>query len=91
MKNAMILIAILLPILAGCESSTSLVYSNPSLSGAKEGQQCLSPDPLGFGRKVDLTGQEAMRLGGITKVKSVEYRVDKFHGWGRECVVARGE
>ena len=91
MKITMMLIAMLLPVLAGCESHTWLVYSNPSLSDAKEGRECLSPDPLGLGRKVDLTGNEAMRVGGITKVRSIEYQVVKLHGWGRECVVAHGE
>lgn len=92
MKRLTMLIAVLLlPVLTGCESSTSLLYANPSLTGSKEGQQCLTHDPLGLGRMVDLTGNEAMRRGGITKVRSVEYRVSKLHGWGMECVVARGE
>lgn len=91
MRLTMLIAVLLLPVLAGCESSTSLLYANPSLTGTKEGQQCLSPDPVGFGRMVDLTGHEAMRLGGITQVRTVEYRVSKFHGWGKECVVARGE
>lgn len=90
-RLTMLITVLLLPVLAGCESSMALLYANPSLSGAKEGQQCLSSDPLGLGRMVDLSGNEAMRLGGITKVRRVEYRVDKFHGWGKECVVARGE
>jgi hypothetical protein len=92
MKELIILISILLPLLTGCESYTWLVYANPSLTGgAKEGQECLSQDPLGLGRKVDLTGQEAMRVGGITKVRNIEYQVMKFHGFGKECVVAHGE
>jgi hypothetical protein len=91
MTKAIILMAILLPLLAGCESYKWLIYSNPTLTGAKEGQECLSADPLGLGRTVDLTGHEAMRVGGITKVRSVEYHVKKFHGVGRECVVAYGE
>jgi hypothetical protein len=49
------------------------------------------PDPLGIGRSIDLTGNEAMHVGNITKVKTIEYRVAKFHGLGKECVVARGE
>ena len=91
MTRPMMLIVMLVPILAGCESATWLMYANPSLSDAKEGQECLPPDPLGLGRKVDLTGNEAMRLGGITKVRSIEYHVAKFHGVGRECVIAHGE
>jgi hypothetical protein len=85
-----LLIATALPIVAGCENSTSLLYANPALHGEKEGQECLS-DPLGVGRKVDLTGREAMRLGSITKVRRIEYRVTKFHGLGKECVIAQGE
>lgn len=84
------LIAMLLPLLLGCESSTWLLYANPSLSGEKQGQECFR-DPLGLGRKLDLTGNEAMRLGDIATVRSVEYHVNSFHGWGRECVTARGE
>jgi hypothetical protein len=91
MTKPLILIALLLPLLGGCESYAWLVYTNPSLTGAKEGRECLPPDPVGFGRTVDLTGHEASRLGGITKVRSVEYRVTKFHGVGSECVVAYGE
>ena len=90
MKRLMSLIALLMPLCAGCESSTWLLYENPSLSVTKQGEQCL-PDPLGLGRSIDLTGNEAMRRGTITKVKSIEYRVAKFHGLGKECVVAQGE
>ena len=90
-RKLTLLIAMLLPMLAACESYTWLLYANPSLRSDKEGQECLPPDPLGIGRKVDLTGQEAMRLGGITRVRTVEYRVAKFHGVGKECVVAHGE
>ena len=90
MKRPMMLIAMLLPLLLGCESSTWLLYANPSVSGEKKGQECF-PGPLGLGRKLDLTGNEAIRLGGITKVRSIEYDVTKFHGLGRECVVAHGE
>ena len=92
MTKSMVLMALLLPLLGGCESYKWLVYANPSVTGgAKEGRQCLPPDPLGLGRAVDLTGQEAMRAGEITKVRSVEYHVTKFHGLGKECVVAYGE
>ena len=92
MTKSMILLALLLPLLEGCESYRWLVYANPSVSGgAKEGRQCLSPDPLGLGRTVDLTGHEAMRIGELTTVRRVEYHVTKFHGVGKECVVAYGE
>jgi hypothetical protein len=87
------LIAMLLPLFSGCELSTSLIYDNPnpSLSGAKQGEECLPRDPVGLGRNLDLNGNEAMRLGGITKLRSIEYQVAKFHGWGSECVIAHGE
>ena len=91
MKRPIMLIAMLLPLLLGCESSAALLYANPSLNGSKEGQQCLPADPLGLGRTLDLSGNEAMRVGGITKVRSIEYSVNKFHGVGRECVIAHGE
>ncbi len=92
MRNPMMLAAILLPLLGGCESYTWSVYANPSLTGSdKQGRECLPHDPLGLGRRVDLTGHEAMRVGGITKVRNIEYQVTKFHGVGRECVVAYGE
>jgi len=90
MKRSLMLIAMLLPMLAGCQSHTWLVYANPPLSDAKQGQECLF-DLLGLGRKLDLTGNEAMRAGGLATVRSVEYHVNSFHGWGRECVTARGE
>ena len=90
MKRPIILIAVLLPVLAGCQSYTWLVYANPSLEGTKQGEECFG-DPLGLGRELDLTGNEAMRRGGITRVRSIEYQVAKFHGLGRECVIARGE
>jgi hypothetical protein len=88
----MLIAVLLLPLVGGCEMYTWLVYENPSLSGgAKYGQDCLPLDPLGLGRKVDLTGREAMRVGGITKVRTIEYQVTKFHGLGKECVIAYGE
>ncbi len=90
MKKSLVLIAMLLPVLAGCQSHSWLVYANPPVNGEKQGQECLL-DLFGLGRKLDLTGNEAMRLGGIAIVRSVEYQVSSFHGWGRECVTARGE
>lgn len=91
MKRLLMLIVAFLPLLAGCESYTWLLYANPALNSGKQGQECLTPDPLGLARQVDMSGNEAMRRGGITKVRTVEYQVAKFHGWGTECVIARGE
>lgn len=90
MKRLMSLIAIVLPLSAGCESYTWLLYENPSQKAEKQGEQCF-PDPLGLGRSLDLTGNEAMRRGNITKVRTIEYRVSKLHGLGKECVLAHGE
>jgi len=93
MKKLVMLIAMVLPFLSGCESYKSLLYDNlnPSIGDAKQGQECLPPDPVGLGRTLDLNGGEAMRLGGITKLRRLEYQVVKFHGVGRECVIAHGE
>ncbi|HKU52191.1 MAG TPA: hypothetical protein VJQ25_06975 [Nitrospira sp.] len=93
MKRPVMLIAIVLPFLSGCESYKSLLYDNlnPSIGDVKQGQECLPPDPVGLGRTLDLNGGEAMRLGGITKLRRLEYQVVKFHGVGRECVIAHGE
>lgn len=85
------LIAMVLPLLSGCESYKRSLYDNPSIPDAKQGQECLPPDPVGLGRSLDLNGGEAMRLGGITKLRRLEYQVVKFQGVGRECVIAYGE
>jgi hypothetical protein len=91
MKKSLLLItSMLLPLLTSCQSYTWIVYANPSVDDAKVGQQC-RPDIIGLGPHVDLTGYEAMRLGGLTKARTVEYRVTNFHGWGKECIVAHGE
>jgi len=93
MKRPVMLIAVLPLLVAGCESSTSLIYAslNSSIGSTKQGQQCQTPDPVGLGRKLDLNGGEAMRLGGITRVKTIEYQVVKFLGVGKECVIAHGD
>jgi hypothetical protein len=39
----------------------------------------------------DVTGTKAMRLGGITTLRSAEYQVNTLQGLGRECVTAHGE
>ena len=81
------LIAILLPVLAGCESYVlRLGPTNPTITDAKQGQDCRGP--LGV---PDVTGAQAMRSGGITKLRSAEYRVNAFSGVGTECVIAHGE
>ena len=91
MARHILLIAMLLSVLAGCESQTSVMYASPSLPDTKEGRECLPYFPLGLGRQLDLTGKEAMRVGGITTPRSFEYHVNKFYGVGTECLIARGE
>ena len=83
-----VLINILLPVLAGCESYVlPLGPTNSTITDAKQGQDCrvyLDGVP-------DLTGTQAMRSGGITKLRSTEYHVNAFSGVGSECVIAHGE
>jgi hypothetical protein len=88
MKRTIMLIVTLLPLLTSCQSYTWLLYANPSLRDARQGQECRF-DLFGLG--VDFSGNKAMRVGGITKARSVEYQVSSFFGWGKECVIARGE
>jgi hypothetical protein len=91
MARLLFLIAMLLPVLAGCETQTSMMYASPSLPDTKEGRECLPYTPLGLGRHLDLTGKQAMHRGGITTPQRIEYQVNKFHGVGTECLVVRGE
>jgi len=83
-----VLTAMLLPVLAGCESHVlPLGLTNSSITDAKQGEDC-----RGYLVGVpDLTGTQAMRLGGITKLRRAEYRVNAFSGVGNECVIAHGE
>lgn len=87
MKRLMSLIALLMPLCAGCESYTWLLYENPSLSATKQGEQCF-PDPLGLGRSIDLTGNAAWHYH-----QSKEHRVSRCQvSWsGQRIVVAQGE
>ena len=85
-----VLIAMLLPVLAGCQSYTrELGPTNPTITDAKQGQDCRNQ--FGIGGVPDLTGTQAIRSGGITKLRSIEYRVNIFAGVGSECVIAHGE
>ena len=85
-----VLMAMLLPVLAGCQSYTrTLGPTNPTITDAKQGQDCRSQ--FGIGGIPDLTGAQAIRSGGITKLRSMEYSVDTFSGVGSECVIAHGE
>ena len=91
MNGRVVLIAMLLPVLAGCESYTrSLGYLNSSITDAKQGQDCRVL-VFGLGGMADVTGTQATRQGGITKLRSAEYRVNTIEGVGSECVIAHGE
>lgn len=86
-----VLIAMLLPVLAGCESYVQpLGGTNPTIPDAKQGQDC-RVHVFGIGGVPDVTGTQAMRSGGITKLRNAEYRANAFAGMGRECVIAYGE
>lgn len=92
MNGRALLIGAVLPILPGCFSYTMpLAYPNASISDAKQGQDCRVLI-LGLGsRGPDLTVAQAIRLGGISKLRSAEYRISTVQGTGNECVVAHGE
>ncbi len=81
----------LLPVLAGCESYARQVGPrNPTIPDAKQGEDCRGL-MFGIGGVPDVTGTQAMRSGGMTKLRSAEYRVNAFAGVGSECVIAHGE
>jgi hypothetical protein len=86
-----VLSAMLLTVLAGCQSyARPLGGTNPTIPDAKQGQDC-RVHVFGIGGGPDLTGAQAMRSGGITKLRSAEYRANAFAGVGRECVIVTGE
>ena len=89
-KRSTIVVMVVVPLLGGCQSHTWLLYANPPATGAKEGEQCATV-LFGLGPNVDLSGNEAIRRGGISKPTTVEYRMNSFHGMGKECVLARGD
>jgi len=93
MNGRALLIGVLLPVLAGCFSySRPLAYTTTSIiADTKQGQDCRV---LIFGvsnHGPDVTMAHAIRLGGITKLRSAEYRVTTLQGVGTECVVVHGE
>jgi hypothetical protein len=92
MNGRALLISAVLLIFCGCVSHTMpLAYPNPSISEAKQGLDC-KVLVLGLGSSgPDLTVAQAIRLGGITKLRSAEYQINTLQGIGKECVVARGE
>ncbi len=90
MNRGVLLIAIGASILSGCVSMKApMGYTNIAATDAKQGQDCRTL--VGIGRAPDLTGAQAMRQGGITKLRNIEYREQTFNGVGQACVVAYGE
>ena len=87
-----VLSAMLLAVLAGCASYAGPVGggTNPTIPDAKQGQDC-RVQVFGIGGLPDLSGIQAMRSGGITKLRRAEYRANAFAGVGRDCVTAYGE
>jgi len=86
-----VLSALLLPVLAGCESyARPLGGTNPTIPDAKQGQDC-RVHVFGIGRWPDVSGIQAMRSAGITKLRNAEYRANAFADVGRECVIVTGE
>jgi hypothetical protein len=90
MNKRAVLIAVVLPVFAGCVSSTTpMGHTNTAIADAKQGQDCRVL--VGIGGQPDLTGVQAMRQGGITKLRDAEYRENTFYGVGNACMVAHGE
>ncbi|BCA55517.1 hypothetical protein W02_26570 [Nitrospira sp. KM1] len=91
MNTRLILITILLPVISGCESYTRpLGVTNTTVASAKQGEDCRLI-VFGLGDMADVTEAEAIRSGGITKLRNAEYHVHTFQGVGKECVTAHGE
>ncbi len=77
-------------LLTGCvPSTTPMGYTNAAIADAKQGQDCHVQ--VSLGGIPDLSGAQAMRQGGITKLRSAQYREHTFHGIGQTCMVAYGE
>lgn len=87
-----LLIGAVLPVLSGCLNyTTPLAYPNPSVSATRQGEDC-QLFVFGYGAHgPDLSVVQAVRLGGIRKFRTAEYRATEFYGVGKNCVVAYGE
>jgi hypothetical protein len=83
-------ISVLLPALAGCFSYASPVGpSNHSVSDVNQGEDCtLLLFDIGH-HEPSLV--EAMKQGGMTKLRSADYREKTFIGIGQKCITAHGE
>ena len=92
MNGRAVLIGAAFLVLPGCMSHTiPVAYPNASISDAKQGQDCTTIIFGLGGPSPDVTLAQAIRVGGITKLRSAEYRTNTFQGVGKECVVAHGE
>ena len=83
-------ISVLLPALTGCFSYASPAGpSNHSVNDVKQGEDCTV---LVFDTgNHEPTVIEAMKQGGITKLRSADYRETTFIGIGQKCITAHGE
>ena len=92
MNGRVLLIGVGLLVLPGCMSphTVPLAYPDSSVSDVRQGRNCKTLF-FGFTQGPDLTVAQAIRLGGISKLRSAEYQLSAFNGVGQECVVAHGE
>ena len=83
-------IGVLLPTLTGCFSYASPAGpSNHSVNDVKQGEDC-TVLLFDIGNH-EPTVIEAMKQGGITKLRSAAYRETTFIGIGQKCITAHGE
>jgi len=90
MIGRVLLIAVVLPVFAGCSTYTRTLDDRPSIANAKQGEDC-RVQIFGLGGSPDVTMAQALHEGGITKLRSAKYRVSTIQGVGNECVIAHGE
>ena len=84
------LIGVLLPVLSSCFSYTTPVgLSNHAVADVKQGEDCTVLLFEQGHHEPNVT--EAMRQGGITKLRSADYREATFAGIGNKCILAHGE
>ena len=76
-----VLTAMLLPVLAGCQSYVQpLDGTNPTIPDAKQGQDC-RVHVFGVGGGPDGSGIQAMRSGGITKLRVPNIARTPLQAW----------
>ena len=80
----------LLPALAGCFSYASPAGpSNHAVTDVKQGEDC-TVLLFDIGNH-EPSVIEAMKQGGVTKLRSADYRETSFIGIGHKCITAHGE